>query len=221
MTDNVKEIRWGRVIGGRVVEVLDEADDGHPAAWFHEDTLHEWQIIPNDQFVGSHFEDGQWYTGAEFFDLEMARNPKAEDIARPREQNMGEVLDIDCVNRGSRYSHDFDFKDQIDFPSATGASATHMVVEVTFNEDGEADTWRVLAPGQGYKVGMGFKINRGFGFDWDRKNPDYAEFVITKVVEDGVPPPHIEANSEGHPFAETIMTNVGVILVNPEGNLPS
>jgi hypothetical protein len=49
MTDNVKEIRWGRVIDGRVVEVLDEADDGHPAAWFHEDTLHEWQIIPNDQ----------------------------------------------------------------------------------------------------------------------------------------------------------------------------
>lgn len=204
--------RWGRMINGYVVEILDEIDDGDPSTWFHPDALEGWQVIPKNHFVGSKFEDGKWYTGAEYFILEEERNPKAEEVAQPPEAVYGEVLEIELVHKGSGYSDDFTFKDQIDFPAD---HSSHLVVEIEFNAIGEVESYKINTRGQGYKVGQGFKINRGFGLDWNRKNPDYAEFRISKVSTTGNAPEHPEAQGQW-PDAENVMKNVGVILVYPQ-----
>ena len=203
--------RWGRMVDGYVVEIIDEIDDGDPSTWFHPDTLENWIVIPKEHTVGSKLEDGVWYTGAEFFDLELSRNPKHEEIAAPPESTWGEVLEIELVNPGTAYSDDFTFRDQIDFPEDL---SSHFVIEVEFDATGSVESYNVIAKGQGYKVGQGFKINRGFGFDWDRKNPQYAEFRITKVSTEGIQPQHTEAEGPWSD-ADTIMKNVGVILVYP------
>ena len=204
--------RWGRVVNGYVVEILDEIDDGDPTTWFHPEALEGWQVIPKNHYVGSVIENGKWYTGAEFAALEEERNPKAPSEPVPPEPNLGEVLEIELVNAGDRYSDDFTFKDQIDFPKDL---SSHLVVHIEFNAEGSVESYEILQRGQGYKVGQGFKINRGFGFDWDRKNPTYAEFRISKVSTTGVAPQHTEAEGPW-PDENTIMENVGVILVYPK-----
>jgi hypothetical protein len=201
--------RWGRMVNGYVVEILDELDDGDPTTWFHPDALEGWQVIPKNHFVGSKFEDGKWYTGAEYFILEEERNPKAEDIAQPPEAHLGEVLEITLVNKGTGYSDDFTFKDQIDFPEDL---SSHLVIEVEFDAVGGVESYKIISKGQGYKVGQGFKINRGFGFDWNRAAPNYAEFRISKVSTTGAQPQHTEAQGTWED-SQTIMKNVGVILV--------
>lgn len=202
--------RWGRVINGHVVEILDELDDGDPTTWFHPDALDGWQVIPKNHFVGSVYENGKWYTGAEFFALEQERNPSAPTEPVPPEPNLGEVLEIEIVNSGLKYSDDFTFRDQIDFPEDL---SSHLVVEIEFNAVGAVESYKIINRGQGYKVGQGFKINRGFGFDWDRSAPTYAEFRISKVATTGAAPQHLEAQGTWED-SETIMKNVGVILVS-------
>lgn len=204
--------RWGRVVNGYVVEILDEIDDGDPTTWFHPDALEGWQVIPKNHYVGSVIENGKWYTGAEFAALEEERNPKAPTEPVPPEPNLGEVLEIELVNAGANYSDDFTFKDQIDFPKDL---SSHLVVQVEFDAAGGVESYKILQRGQGYKVGQGFKINRGFGFDWDRKNPTYAEFRISKVNTTGAAPQHTEAEGPW-PDEDTIMENVGIILVYPK-----
>jgi hypothetical protein len=56
--------------------------------------------------------------------------------------------------------------------------------------------------GEGYEVGQTFKIDVGYGRDWDRKNPDYTVVRIKRVNTNTSatrPADVAESNSPGSP----------------------
>jgi hypothetical protein len=174
--------------------------DEDPSGLWHPDSLEFWREVPDEHAaIGNVFEESSqtWYTGAAWGLKKTAESPKPDAAPQETLIPLGAVLELEITNAGSNYEtppvrNQYDIEDGI-----------RLVATVTYDQDTEkAVSVEINSPGEGYKVGQTFKIDVGYGRDWDRKNPDYTIVRIKRVNTNASatnPPVQLEGNSPGSP----------------------
>ena len=174
--------------------------DEDPSGLFHPDALEFWREVPDEHAaIGNVFEESSqtWYTGAAWGEKKTAEAAPEDVGPQPVPIPLGAVLELEITNAGSNYEsppvrNQYDIEDGV-----------RLVATVTYDQVTEsAVSVEINAPGEGYKVGQTFKIDVGYGRDWDRKNPDYTVVRIKRVNTNAsaVTTPEVaESNSPGSP----------------------
>jgi hypothetical protein len=174
--------------------------DEDPSGLWHPDALEFWREVPDEHAaIGNVFEESSqtWYTGAAWGLKKTAEGPQLDATPQPIAIPLGAVLELEITNAGSNYEtppvrNQYDIEDGV-----------RLVATVTYDQLTEkAVSVEINSPGEGYKVGRTFKIDVGYGRDWDRKNPDYTTVRIKRVNTNASatkPADVAESNSPGSP----------------------
>jgi hypothetical protein len=194
--------QWAKMVdsdGDGNFEIF-QLHDEDPSGLWHPDALEFWRQVPDENAaIGNVFEESTqtWYTGAEWFDKKAALAVPHDTPPKPIPIPLGAVLELEITNAGSNYETP-PVRSQYDI-----GDGTKLVATVTYDQQTEkAVSVEINAAGEGYEVGQKFKINVGFGRDWDRKNPDFTEVRIKRVntnPEATKPADVAESNSPGAP----------------------
>jgi hypothetical protein len=174
--------------------------DENPSGLWHPDALEFWREVPDEHAaIGNVFEESSqtWYTGVAWGEKKTAEAPSPDATPQPIPVPLGAVLELEITNAGSDYETppvrgQYDIEDGV-----------RLVATVTYDQQTEsAVSVEINNPGEGYEVGQTFKIDVGYGRDWDRKNPDYTVVRIKRVNTDAsatVPAVQLQGDSPGSP----------------------
>jgi hypothetical protein len=174
--------------------------DENPSGLWHPDALEFWREVPDEHAaIGNVFEESSqtWYTGVAWGEKKTAESPRLDVTPQPIPVPLGAVLELEITNAGSNYEtppvrSQYDIEDGV-----------RLVATVTYDQQTEsAVSVEINNPGEGYEVGQTFKIDVGYGRDWDRKNPDYTVVRIKRVNTNAsatVPAVQLQGDSPSSP----------------------
>jgi hypothetical protein len=194
--------QWAKMVdsdGDGNFEIF-QLHDENPSGLWHPDALEFWREVPDEHAaIGNVFEESSqtWYTGVAWGEKKTAESPRPDVAPQPIPVPLGAVLELEITNAGSNYEtppvrSQYDIEDGV-----------RLVATVTYDQQTEsAVSVEINNPGEGYQVGQTFKIDVGYGRDWDRKNPDYTVVRIKRVNTNAsatTPAVQLEGNSPGAP----------------------
>jgi hypothetical protein len=173
--------QWAKMVdsdgdGNFEIYQLHEED---PSGLWHPDALEFWREVPDEHAaIGNVFEESSqtWYTGVAWGAKKTAEAPSPDATPQPIPIPLGAVLELEITNAGSNYETP-PVRNQYDI-----GNGKRLVATVTYDPLTEsAVSVAIDDAGEGYEVGQTFKIDVGYGRDWDRKNPDYTTVRIKRV----------------------------------------
>ena len=154
--------------------------DEDPASLWHPDLLAAWQEVPPDTAIGSVLETstGKWWTGADWLSKKLAA-AEAVDVQPPEAKPFkGSVTKVKIKDAGANYEIPF-VRNQYDIENGK-----NLIVVVTYDPSTESATSiEIIDGGYNYEVGQTFRIEEGYGRDWDRKNPTFTVIEVEEVYD--------------------------------------
>ena len=154
--------------------------DEDPATLWHPDLLAPWQAVPPDTTIGSVLETstGKWWSGADWLTRKLEQ-AEAADVTPPETKPFkGSVTKLKIKNAGANYEIPF-VRNQYDI-----GNGKNLIVVTTYDSTTDsAASVEIIDGGYNYEVGQTFRIEEGYGRDWDRKNPSFTVIEIEEVYD--------------------------------------